>query len=76
MQKIKRNAPKAQGEKERRKWNFADMRVTDVIDVMEKADWSESRRAAHNYGDSKNPRWHFTCQWLKKENFGRIRRVG
>lgn len=71
--KVKRNVPLSPSEKPRKHWPFADMKVTDVIDVQNKDDWRDSSRYAHTIAKRNN--WKMATKWLKKENVGRIRRT-
>lgn len=74
--KLKRNAPILAGENLNKKsWPFADMRVNDALDIKDKSEWPAASKRAHNFAFEQEPQWKMATKWLKKENFGRIRRI-
>ena len=73
--KILRNAPFLPDEQGRKRWPFADMRVNDVLEVKNRADWPVTSKAAHSFAVEQKPRWKFQTKWLKTSKVGRIRRL-
>lgn len=71
--KVRNNVPLSPSEKPRQRWPFATMKVGGVVDVNDKELWPNASKYAHMIG-SRNG-WVIRARWLKKENFGRIRRI-
>lgn len=71
--KIKRNVRLAAAEKNRKKWNFSEMKINDVVDITDAKLWPRASVYAHTYAAQKGPKWNFATKWMGK--FGRIRRV-